>query len=358
MKYVLLSILAVAMTACSVSPEEEGSNPPSSDEGGFKADRFELTAALCTENPSPEALNVYAFLRENFGKKVISGAMSEVSWNMNEVEWLHTATGLYPALWCVDYIHLEWGEPDWTGYADLQTAQEWWDANGLMAASWHWNVPKREGDTDPSQMAFYTADTDFDVSQATVAGTYENEVIEEDLGKIVVHLKRLRDRKIPLLWRPLHEASGGWFWWGAKGADAFRRLWIYLFERFEREGLNNLIWVWTSQGNDMAWYPGDEYVDIIGYDSYPSADVHASLSEVYYTLVNLTGGRKLLALSECGGVPMPSAMYESGDMWSWFMPWYGDYTSGGKDNTEADFRTILNDERVLTRDEMPDLHDR
>ena len=188
MKYVLLSILAVAMTACSASPEEEGSNPPSSDEGGFKADRFELTAALCTENPSPEALNVYAFLRENFGKKVISGAMSEVSWNMNEVEWLHTATGLYPALWCVDYIHLEWGEPDWTGYADLQTAQEWWDANGLMAASWHWNVPKREGDTDPSQMAFYTADTDFDVSQATVAGTYENEVIEEDLGKIVVHL--------------------------------------------------------------------------------------------------------------------------------------------------------------------------
>lgn len=355
MKYVLLSMMAVVIAACS-SSEEGAPEPYTSDEGGFMSDRFELTSALCTENPSPEAVNVYDFLRENFGKKVISGVMSEVSWNMDEVEWLYSVTGRYPALWCVDYIHLEWGEPDWTGYADLQMAQDWWDANGLMAASWHWNVPKHEGDTEPSQMAFYTSDTDFDVSQATVAGTYENDVIEEDLGKIVVHLKRLRDRNIPLLWRPLHEASGGWFWWGAKGAEAFKRLWIYLFERFEREGLNNLIWVWTSQGNDMAWYPGDEYVDIIGYDSYPSADVHASLSTVYYTLADLTGGRKLLALSECGGVPMPSAMHESGDMWSWFMPWYGDYTSGGKDNTEEDFRAILNDERVLTRNEMPDLH--
>lgn len=356
MKHLLFSTLLVLTAACSSGGNSGDTPDPEPPAGGFDADRFTLSATLCTENPSPEAVRVYDFLCEQFGQKVLAGAMSSVSWNMDEVEWLHATTGYYPALWCVDYIHLAWGEPDWTGYADLQMAQDWWDANGLMAASWHWNVPKHEGDTDPSQMGFYTADTDFDVSQATVAGSYENGIVEAYIDRIVVHLKRLRDRNIPLLWRPLHEASGGWFWWGAKGPEAFKKLWIHLFERLQEEGLNNLIWVWTSQGDDPAWYPGDEYVDIVGYDSYPTTDVHASLKTVFDRLATLTSGRKLLTLSECGGVPMPSAMFEEGDMWSWFMPWYGDYTSGGKDNSAQDFRTIFSDERVLTRDRMPDLH--
>ncbi|HIW65489.1 MAG TPA: glycoside hydrolase family 26 protein [Candidatus Alistipes intestinipullorum] len=358
-----LAVVLMAVSCSSSSGSEEPTPPPTSDEGGFNANQFTLTTTLCTENPSPEAVKVYDFLRENFGKKVISGAMSNVSWNMDEVEWLHTTTGSYPALWCVDYIHLAWGEPDWTGYADLDMAQEWWDANGLMAASWHWNVPKKQGDTAPEDMGFYTADTDFDVSQATVPGTYENGIVEADLAKIAVHLKRLRDRNIPLLWRPLHEAAGKWFWWGAKGPQPFKDLWIYMFNYFQKEGLNNLIWVWTSQNNDLGWYPGDAYVDIVGYDSYPSTDFHASLVGTFNSLALMTGGRKLLTLSECGGIPMPSAMFESGDMWSWFMPWYGEYTSGNPDdqeeervNSEKDFRKIFSDERVLTRDEMPDLH--
>lgn len=48
---------------------------------------------------------------------------------------------------------------------------------------------------------------------------------------------------VPVLWRPLHESSGGWFWWGAKGAEPFRQLWIYLYNELTcTYGCNNLIW--------------------------------------------------------------------------------------------------------------------
>ena len=45
-------------------------------------------------------------------------------------------------------------------------------------------------------------------------------------------MNRLRDADIPMLWKPLHEASSGWFWWGAKGAEAYKQLWYYLYNQF------------------------------------------------------------------------------------------------------------------------------
>ncbi|MEG0808231.1 MAG: glycosyl hydrolase, partial [Alistipes sp.] len=153
-----LLVLAVLLAACSSAkdstPAAPTPPPPTPAVGGFDASKFDLAPTLCTPNASREAQNVYVFLKETFGKKIISGAMSKVSWNRDEVDWMHRKTGKYPALWCVDYIHLSWGEPDWTGYADLDMAQQWWDQHGLMAASWHWNVPKKEGDTQPADKAF------------------------------------------------------------------------------------------------------------------------------------------------------------------------------------------------------------
>lgn len=53
-----------------------------------------------------------------------------------------------------------------------------------------------------------------------------------------------------------------------KDAASYKRLWKLVYETFKQKGLNNLIWVWTSETNDRDWYPGDAYVDIIGRDVY------------------------------------------------------------------------------------------
>ena len=77
------------------------------------------------------------------------------------------------------------------------------------------------------------------------------------------------------MWRPLHEAEGGWFWWGAEGAEPCKELYRLLYKKLTEEyKLDNLIWEWTGSTSPVAadWYPGDDVVDIIGYDKYNAAD--------------------------------------------------------------------------------------
>ena len=97
--------------------------------------------------------------------------------------------------------------------------------------------------------------------------------IDADIDRLAIELARLRAAGVTVLWRPLHEASGhegdGWFWWGRKRTDgvpnaqAYVLLYRHMFDRLvNAHGLHNLIWVWNGQ--DPAWYPGDDVVDIVG----------------------------------------------------------------------------------------------
>lgn len=101
------------------------------------------------------------------------------------------------------------------------------------------------------------------------------DLLMADIDAIAEQLLILKEAKVPVLFRPLHEASGGWFWWGASGPEAYKELYRLLYDRLTNEyGLDNLIWVWNGQ--DAEWYPGDEYVDIIGEDIYPGERVYQS----------------------------------------------------------------------------------
>ena len=137
-------------------------------------------------------------------------------------------------------------------------------------AGWHWRVPcvqgsaerhysPGEGSVDPGTGKRTT--TVFSAANATREGTWENEVVKTDLKKLAGYLKLLRDKGIPVIWRPLHEAAGNiynykngkaWFWWGNDGAEAYKKLWIYIFNYFKKEGINNLIWVWTTEQKSVV----------------------------------------------------------------------------------------------------------
>jgi hypothetical protein len=91
--------------------------------------------------------------------------------------------------------------------------------------------------------------------------------LHRDLAAIGELLGVLRDRRVPVLWRPLHEFSGDWFWWGKHGPEAFKALWALMYDTFTRRlGLDNLIWIlgWAGQNIDPAWYPGRDQVDVAG----------------------------------------------------------------------------------------------
>lgn len=326
----------------------------------FDASAFSITPLLCTPNPSSQAVNVYDFLKENFGSKVISGTMANVNNNLDEAKWVYNQTGKWPALTCIDYIHLMNSPANWINYSDITDLKDWWNNNGLVAAMWHWNVPKSQGD---SEYTFSSLETTFKTSNAVIEGSWENTVVKADLEKIAEYLGLFQKEGIPVIWRPLHEGAGNlyaysggsaWFWWGADGASAYKNLWVYMFDYFQSKGLDNLIWVWTTETGDSDFYPGDNYVDVVGCDVYPSINIHDSQLTYFNNAIKVCN-KKIVALSECGGIPNPDQMYAKGDMWSWFMPWYGTYTESDEVNGTTYWKEVMANSIVVTRDQMPNL---
>ena len=131
------------------------------------------TSELVTQNPSPEAVNLYNFLKENYGHKIISGTVAKVAWNTDEAEMVFAATGKYPAMNTFDYIHL-WASPaNWIDYTQTRIVEEWWNSGGIVSACWHWNVPVSQNATQ-GQVTFRPEETTFRPANALIAGTWEN----------------------------------------------------------------------------------------------------------------------------------------------------------------------------------------
>ena len=461
-------------TACSLSIPEgivTGPNQMPAPAVSVQFSTVALDKALVAAS-SAKAVKLYNYLLDNFETKTLSAMMADVAWNTEMSEKVYGWTGKYPAINCFDYVHLpaSVAGADWINYGDITPVKDWSDKGGIVAAMWHWNVPKKavgeasstqiwEGETvmpgdwsgnvqmtddaakavfadaqvgqvirvavkdvaegaqgsfknsgwseiasgtdyfdisgdytlvitedvlkslqeggliigghdytavavylenngtalDPNKdYAFYKADTEFDATNATVEGTWENKVFTEDLKNAAAYLKLLRDADIPVLWRPFHEAAGGWFWWG-KDAASFKSLWIAMFNYFKTEGLDNLIWVWTTEGDDADWYPGDQYVDIVGRDIY-NKETADCVSE--YTSIAGNYGNKIVSLSECGTVGLISEQWASGARWSWFMPWYDGTNEDGSPVVHADeawWKDAMNQEFVVSRDELPSM---
>lgn len=344
---------------------------------------------LVNPEASREALNLYNFLFDQSGKKTLSGAQSSHSHKNDFVDFIYDRTGSHPALAGYDFLFLHFSPTPsgWTwvqDYNDISAPKEHWAANGVVSYMWHWNVPDSKEawdrglkDYDFDGYAFYTSSTSFDIREALKPGTWQNDFIMKDIDEVAGYLQLLEDAGIPVLWRPLHEAAGNydiygpggaWFWWGRHGAEPCRQLWRLLYDQLVNvHGLDNLIWVWTvdvvkgAEDQYLDWYPGDEYVDILGVDIY-AQDVDAKTRQ-YQALTDLTEGEKLVAITECGNIPDPAKCMEAGNRWSWFMVWCttdqnGNLALNSPDwslNTLDHWMSVMDSPYVINRESMPSL---
>jgi mannan endo-1,4-beta-mannosidase len=315
---------------------------------------FNIDANLVTPSPSAQAVSLYNYLKTNFLTNTISGTMANYSTNIAEATWVHDQTGKWPALTCFDFIdHTMRNSGSILYEAPFNLGKDWWNNNGIVALMWHWRDPLTKTGS------FYTQNTTFDVSKISDTNSPEYKAMVNDIDTIAMYLKEFRDANIPVIWRPLHEAAGAWFWWGAKGSAPCKALWQLMYNRLVNyHGLNNLIWVWTTNtaSDALDWYPGDTYVDIIGMDIYPGENQHNSQYFEFNRVKEKFAGHKIITLSECGSVPDPSQMKKYGDVWSWFMPWNGDYTRAATHNGSIWWNTFFSYSYVITRDKMPNLH--
>ena len=224
-----------------------------------------VPATLIDRKASPEALGLIKLLVSQYGKAVFTG-----QYDVKDNDQIKQLSGKTPAIYGGDFMDYSPSRIAFGANADGQTEAliERAKRGQIITISWHWNAPKdlinksyqnERGETidAPWYKGFYTWATTFDVAKAmNDPRSEEYKLILRDIDAIAVQLKKLAGAKVPVLWRPLHEADGGWFWWGAKGSEPCIKLWKLLYDRLtNKHGLHNLIWVYNSP--NPKWYPGD-----------------------------------------------------------------------------------------------------
>lgn len=318
----------------------------------------QVTKSLVNSNASKEAKALMSYLVDQYGKAIISGQQEYPNSNLVDVNYVIEHTGKTPAILGLDFIdntpsRVERG----TSAKEAELGIDWWhNKGGIVAFTWHWNAPKDLIDESPGKewyRGFYTEATTFDIQHALDHPDSEDyNLLIRDIDAIAVELKKLQDADVPVLWRPLHEAEGGWFWWGAKGPEPVIKLWHLMYERLtDHHELNHLIWVWNSVAED--WYPGDDVVDIVSYDSYPGEHNYNPISSQFEQLIELGNNKKLIAMAENGPIPDPDLMIEYGAHWSWFSTWNGDILK--EHNDVEHLHKVYNHPYVITLEDLPDL---
>ncbi len=306
-----------------------------------------------TPNASPEVQSLLAYFSDIYGKKIISGQQEGRRGTNDlcfELNYLASTAGKMPALLAMDLSGYTGSSRGYdTNHLLARHAIDWYqNRHGLVEFCWHWRAPMNEP-------AFYTKDTRFDLARGVTEGTPENEALLCDLDQIAGELEVLRDAHVPVLWRPLHEANGRWFWWGAQGPEPLRKLWQLMFVNFTaKHKLNNLIWVFSPGAEtDLAdWYPGDAYVDIIGQDHYPMDGNHGTAKDVFNELTAFGRGQKLIALGENGPIPDVNRLVPERAGWLFFTTWSGSMLT--EKNTPEQLREWFNNPYVLNLGDLPD----
>lgn len=298
---------------------------------------------LSNSAASAEAKALYAYLWSEYGKRTLTGQQEQnftPAGARQELDYIERTTGKLPAILGLDYI-----EPrDEAGVNSRALA--WHRSGGIVSICWHWGAPD-------IGTGYENSKKDFDVAKALTPGTPQNIAMGRQMAHVADLLTQLRDQRVPVLWRPFHEFSGDWFWWGKHGPEALKALWRLMYEYFTRSrGLNNLIWVlgWAGQNVDRRYYPGREYVDVAGADIY--ADDHGNLAPMFGQVKRIVGDTVPICLHENGPIPDPAKLDAQSD-WLWFMTWHTRWLTDPGQNTAAQLRSYYNAPRYVTKDELP-----
>lgn len=289
-----------------------------------------------------KTMEVWNYLRSVYGKQVITCQQMMGNECYEDLVFYNATNDLtamkgYDFIFCTGSYHSD---------DMIDEAIEWSkESGGLCAFTWHWNVPK-DIDNPEGGYAFYTNEiTNFSQVNAVTPGTKEYETVIHDIDLIATKIQRMESEGVTILFRPLHEASGAWFWWGLQGRDSatnevFQKLWYMIYDRLENyHKLTNIIWVWNGQNPHTAIHPNA--FDIEGIDRYyDQEDISAEALSTYYEkcygelagydkycaeLAGMESTGKMMALTECGYIPDPEGIKAANTIWLYYMVWNGDF---------------------------------
>ncbi len=331
-----------------------------------------FTSKLVTPSPTANTLSLFNYLEESYGNGVLSGQQIGNTPNNEtpvEVTVIKDVTGKEPAVLGFDFIDYSPSrvKNGSTSY-NVEQALDWAKSGGIVTFSWRWSAPTGLIDEELDKLlwnGYYTTDTTFDLEKALADKTSaEYNLLISDIDAIATEIKRLERADVPVLWRPLHEASNGLYWWGAKGPEPYKELWQIMYDRLVNyQEINNLIWVWNGQNKD--WYPGDAFVDIVSEDIYAEPNDHSSQIDRFKLAENYADEKEVMvAMSENGTIPDPDELVKDNASWSWFLTWCQDFVYNEETKSYSEKYTnkeilnkVYNSEYVVTKDELPDIYE-
>ncbi|KNE71954.1 hypothetical protein AMAG_16377 [Allomyces macrogynus ATCC 38327] len=310
---------------------------------------FAIASAPIDAQATAETKRLYSFLQSQFGHKVISGQAESANTGKNrdqEVNYVKSLTGKTPALRLFDLMFFT--GPNAFDDGVLNRIVQWHQRGGIASVQLHWNTPDGH---------FYTKETNFDATKAATPGTWENQKVVADLAMIAGKFRMLQDKGIPILFRPLHEPDGAWFWWGAKGASAYLKLWNLVQAEFAKAGVHNVLWVHNFAGSpSSAWFPGTGKVDVVSVDRYPAARDYDPFAIDFYRLKDVTGASKLIALAENGPLPAVARMKSTGALWTYFGTWNEEFIMTEQYSTNAQKSAVFGDATVANLEDVAGKH--
>lgn len=227
-----------------------------------------------------ETKALYRNLTQMQGKNIMFGHQDDtaygIAWtNVDGQSDVKKVTGDYPSIYGWDLGHIETGDSlniDKVPFALMRRLMtEAYERGGINTVSWHLQNP-------------YTGGSSWDVTSDKVVrsilpGGEKHEIYLQwldNLAKFIGSVKAKDGTSIPLLFRPFHEHTGSWFWWG-KGLcsqEDYIALWHFTVKYLrDKKQLHNLIYVYSpdfisNKEEYFERYPNNQYVDVLGLDLY------------------------------------------------------------------------------------------
>jgi hypothetical protein len=269
------------------------------------------------KNATKETIALYNNLKKLMSKGFMFGHQDDLAYG---VGWkyqdgrsdIKDVTGDYPAVIGWELGHLEIDKPvnlDSVPFNRMQQfIKDTYKRGGVTTISWHLNNP-------------LTGKSAWDPADGTVAsvipGGSKHDLFKTWLDKIAAFMNGLKGNQgefIPVIFRPYHELNGNWFWWGGKHCtpDEFKKLWTFTVSYLRDEKkLHHLLYAYNtdrfnSEEEYLVKYPGDEWVDVIGFDIYQrnsgKEKYIQDIGQMLSTLESIaTEKNKIPALTEFGG---------------------------------------------------------
>lgn len=278
---------------------------PNTDGTQATPEATDKTLTMTDPDASNSAKALYAYLQGlTESDQVLFGHQNDVSHSVgnNDLGDVKDVTGSVSGIFGIDSLALFGSEAGGTDAASaLQNSIDYSKKaaqNGaIVTLSTHMpnftnaKIKKNaDGTYDFYNCDFNEAkDLSGDSLKKILPGGEKNEVFKAYLDTIAFYANALEKENIPVIFRPFHEDTGGWFWWGsANTAESYRSLYAYTRDYLESKGVHNMLYVYSPNGpleteaEYMSRYPGDACVDILAFDYYNDFNTYPAESDTSF----------------------------------------------------------------------------